>query len=205
MRTFRRKPADRAGYTLALFAMFFFGMMGLAALVIDIAFVRSAQRRMQTAVDSAALEGLRLGRQNASDMVANVFDDNFNPQDGDPNNYGAGPEVQYGGGWPRWRHTPRRRSSFRPAGLQADRSTAGRTGDEPSSVPSGDMSAGTYNTGQPSAEADNYTRADFSYGSSGSNSFWCGCAAPPMRKGWTTRRALAPAVHRFPGFSAAVR
>ena len=59
MRTFRRKPADRAGYTLALFAMFFFGMMGLAALVIDIAFVRFAQRNMQAAVDSAALEGLR--------------------------------------------------------------------------------------------------------------------------------------------------
>ena len=37
----------------------FFGLMGLAALVIDMGFARLAQRQMQTAVDSAALEGLR--------------------------------------------------------------------------------------------------------------------------------------------------
>ena len=39
--------------------MMFFGLMGLAALVIDMGFARLAQRQMQTAVDSAALEGLR--------------------------------------------------------------------------------------------------------------------------------------------------
>jgi hypothetical protein len=39
--------------------MIFFGLMGLAALVIDMGFARLAQRQMQTAVDSAALEGLR--------------------------------------------------------------------------------------------------------------------------------------------------
>ena len=54
----RRRP-DRAGYALVLFLMMFFGLMGLAALVIDIGFARLAQRQMQTAVDSAALEGLR--------------------------------------------------------------------------------------------------------------------------------------------------
>ena len=41
--------------------MIFFGLMGLAALVIDMGFARLAQREMQTAVDSAALEGLRFG------------------------------------------------------------------------------------------------------------------------------------------------
>ena len=51
--------ADRAGYALVLFLMMVFGLMGLAALVIDMGFARLAQRQMQTAVDSAALEGLR--------------------------------------------------------------------------------------------------------------------------------------------------
>ena len=44
---------------LVLFVMLFVGIMGLAALVIDMGFARLAQREMQTAVDSAALEGLR--------------------------------------------------------------------------------------------------------------------------------------------------
>ena len=55
MKPRRRKPADRAGYALVLFLMMLFGLMGLAALVIDLGFARSAQRQMQTAVDSAAL------------------------------------------------------------------------------------------------------------------------------------------------------
>ena len=50
---------NAAGYVLVLFVMMFFGLMGLAALVIDMGFARLAQRQMQTAVDSAALEGLR--------------------------------------------------------------------------------------------------------------------------------------------------
>ena len=59
MRVPRGKPSNRAGYALVLFVMMFFGMMGLAALVIDMGFARLAQRQMQTAVDSAVLEGLR--------------------------------------------------------------------------------------------------------------------------------------------------
>ena len=39
--------------------MMFFGLLGLAALVIDLGFARLTQRQMQSAVDSAALEGLR--------------------------------------------------------------------------------------------------------------------------------------------------
>ena len=198
MRSFRRRPADRAGYTLALFAMFFFGMMGLAALVIDIAFVRSAQRRMETAVDSAALEGLRLGRQQASDMVANVFDDNFNPQDGDPNNYGAGPEVTLPAGLvltASYAAADARRSDS--AGLQADPGVEHRR-----------CAQRRYGGGnlqpcrQPSTEADDYTRADFTYGSSGSNSF---LVRMHRTATWTRRRASARAVRRFPGCLAAAR
>ena len=59
MKLHRGKRTDRAGYALVLFVMIFFGLMGLAALVIDMGFARLAQRQMQTAVDSAALEGLR--------------------------------------------------------------------------------------------------------------------------------------------------
>jgi Flp pilus assembly protein TadG len=59
MKLHRGKAADRAGYALVLFVMIFFGLMGLAALVIDMGFARLTQREMQTAVDSAALEGLR--------------------------------------------------------------------------------------------------------------------------------------------------
>ena len=43
--------------------MMFFGLMGLAALVIDMGFARLAQRQMQTAVDSAALEGIAMARR----------------------------------------------------------------------------------------------------------------------------------------------
>ena len=59
MKPRRGKRTDRAGYALVLFVMMVFGLMGLAALVIDMGFARLAQRQMQTAVDSAALEGLR--------------------------------------------------------------------------------------------------------------------------------------------------
>ena len=54
----QRRP-NRAGYTLILFVMMFFGLMGLAALVIDLGFARLAQQQMQSAADTAALEGLR--------------------------------------------------------------------------------------------------------------------------------------------------
>ena len=59
MKPRRGKRTDRAGYALVLFLMMVLGLMGLAALVIDLGFARLAQRQMQTAVDSAALEGLR--------------------------------------------------------------------------------------------------------------------------------------------------
>ena len=116
------KRANRSGYALVLFVMIFFGLIGLAALVIDMGFARLAQRQMQTAVDSAALEGLRwrdysanpptgqssdhYRRQQASSMAANVFDDDLNPTNGDPSNFGAGPVVQFQGEMRRSRRLP---------------------------------------------------------------------------------------------------
>lgn len=100
-----RRRRSRRGYTLAFFAMFMFALFGLAALVIDLGFVRLARRQMQTAVDAAAIEGLRhthetdeQWRQRASDMVAWTFDDDFDPDNGDPFQFGAGPVVTFSGG-----------------------------------------------------------------------------------------------------------
>ena len=59
MKRHHTRRTKRPGYVLVLFVMMFFGLMGLAALVIDMGFARLAQRQMQSAVDSAALEGLR--------------------------------------------------------------------------------------------------------------------------------------------------
>lgn len=55
----RRRRIRRAGYALVLMVMLLFGIFAFAALVIDLGFARLTQRQMQTAVDSAALEGLR--------------------------------------------------------------------------------------------------------------------------------------------------
>ena len=54
----RRRPPHRGGYVLVLFVLMFFALLGLAALVIDLGFARLTQRQMQSAADSAALEGL---------------------------------------------------------------------------------------------------------------------------------------------------
>ena len=80
------KHPHRAGYTLVFFAMLMFALMGLAALVIDLGFARLTQRQMQTAVDAAALEGLRgkgtksdADRQDAAREIAGWhFDDDLN-------------------------------------------------------------------------------------------------------------------------------
>ena len=55
----QRISTHRRGYTLVFFAMMLFGIMAMAALVIDIGFARLTQRQMQTAADNAAVEGLR--------------------------------------------------------------------------------------------------------------------------------------------------
>ena len=49
----------RRGYVLVYFAMLTFVLMAVAALVIDVGFAFVTRRQMQTAVGSAALEGLR--------------------------------------------------------------------------------------------------------------------------------------------------
>lgn len=52
-------PTSRRGSILPWFAVSLFVLLPLAALVIDMSLVRLARRQMQTAVNAAALEGLR--------------------------------------------------------------------------------------------------------------------------------------------------
>jgi hypothetical protein len=73
----------RRGYTLVIFALIFFCLMALGALVIDLGIARMTQRQMQTAVDSAALEGLR-------------FQDNCSQQFLDDNDFRTGLETAVG-------------------------------------------------------------------------------------------------------------
>ena len=183
---FAANARKRGGYVLVMFVMMFFCLMGLAALVIDMGFARLAQRQMQSAVDSAALEGLRWQavsatnlsavspRQQASQMVASLFSD-YVDSSGGTIQYGAGPVVNFSGGIS---PTDLAASQFMSPGsppVYQPISSAGTAGLElnQSNATEGDIVAGTYNPGQPSAEADNYTRADFtpSSGSSTSNAF----------------------------------
>lgn len=111
------RRSRRRGYTLVFFAMMLFGMMALAALVIDIGFARLTQRQMQIAADSAAVEGLRgdehLPYAERLDAARNFaqwhFDDDLDstgayPADDDgafdtgSGQFGAGPLVQFSGG-----------------------------------------------------------------------------------------------------------
>lgn len=103
----------RRGYSLVFVAMFLFGFMALAALVIDIGFVRLTQRQLQLAADSGAIEGLRgsgfytEGQQRAAanDFVTWTFDDDLNVAnlddgafDSGSGEFGAGPQVNFSGG-----------------------------------------------------------------------------------------------------------
>lgn len=106
--------ANRGGYVLILVVLLLFGIMAMAALVIDIGLARLTQRQMQTAVDGASLEGLRyrdslwpeatgtdkdVERRNAASLTAaRMFDDNLLADDDDPWNFGAGPIVEFSGG-----------------------------------------------------------------------------------------------------------
>lgn len=90
----------------AIVGLMLFGIFGIVAVTIDFGLVTLARVQMQNAVDSAALEGLRqrdtLGdagrRQAAADLLAQTFDDDLNPANGDPRTFGAGPNLQTTGG-----------------------------------------------------------------------------------------------------------
>ena len=166
----RRRPARR-GYALVLVTMLLFGLMGLAALVMNVGFPRLAQSEMQTAVDSAALEGLRNGRPQASQIVSELFSDSTDAN-GQTVQYGAGPVVNFSGGVgdPDLAAAQLMQTGnppvYQPGELQVNEGNAAE----------GDVVAGTYgvNPGYDTAlaadEDANYNRRDFTP-SSGTTAF----------------------------------
>jgi hypothetical protein len=97
-----------------LVALLLFGLMAMAALVIDMGFARLAQRQMQTAADAAALEGLRgegnamlrfeMRQEAAAELIAWTFDEDLDASNGDigargdGGAFGAGPVIEFFGG-----------------------------------------------------------------------------------------------------------
>lgn len=190
--TARRRKQERqlrrGGYVLVLVVLLLFGIMAMAALVIDIGFARLTQRQMQTAVDGASLEGLRyrdglwpeasdpnsdqydLERRNAASLTAaRMFDDNLLADEADPWNFGAGPIVEFSGG----AGAPDLVASqdmtipatpvYKPTGSQQLKRNLGRNNAD------GDMLPGNYSVNSTSHQEDaTYTRNDFAIADGGS-------------------------------------
>jgi hypothetical protein len=102
-----------------LVALLLVALFGLAGLVIDLGMARLAQRQMQSAAESAALEGLRYRnldpidpeldpaqlaqrrRERAARRVGQMFDDDLmDTPDADPLQFGAGALIELSGGVP---------------------------------------------------------------------------------------------------------
>jgi hypothetical protein len=89
---------------LVWFAIFLFALIPLMALVVDLGMASLTRRQMQTAVDSAALEGLRFRddatlsnsqrRQRVRTLVKAIYDDNLDDTE-DLMNFGAGPSITF--------------------------------------------------------------------------------------------------------------
>ncbi len=162
----------RRGNVLVLVAMLLLGLLGLAALVIDVGLARLTQAQMQCAVDAAALEGLRSGRQAASDLVARAFDDDLDLATED-DRVGAGPVLEFDDGLAGELHASRTLQRAAP-GWKPTRSD-GTVGLELNlgNATHGDLVAGTYSPrtdldgdGVPETRArhvedDDYERDDF--------------------------------------------
>ena len=150
MKRLHKTRTKRRGYVLVLFIMMFLCLMGLAALVIDMGFARLAQRQMQSAVDSAALEGLRwqsaspvFARQQASQRVAQMFSDY--EDSGGTVHYGTGPVVNFTGGISPAELAAAKPCRPAPAGLPTHCTSTGTPGLELnlSNATEGDMVTGT--------------------------------------------------------------
>lgn len=114
-----RTNTQQSGGVLVMFVLLVFGLMAIAALVIDLGLASATQGQMQAAVDSAALEGLRWRntlnngvpdhievipfffeddrRGNAAEMIGLSFDDDLEPG-ADAMNYTVGPALEITGG-----------------------------------------------------------------------------------------------------------
>ena len=177
----RRATGRRGGYTLVFFVMIVFAFMALAAVVIDLGLARLTQRQMQSAVDAAALEGLRLRddprialdpvardehrRQMASQLVACTFDDDLDLAD-DAQYLGAGPSVDLVGGFGPPELSASQQIVLPDPPVWEPRRADGTRGLELNldNEPYGDIVAGQFVEGEPGTERLDYDRADFAEG-----------------------------------------
>lgn len=185
-----RLQSKRPGNVIAMMGVSIFGLMGIAALAIDLGFASLSRREMQTAVDTAALEGLRarddprgatIARQNASLFSALVFDDDLDPENGDPLHLGAGPIINYQGGIPLPGTTflASRLITADSLGVYKPQQANGNPGLELNLTndQAGDMVSGNYDpttadhSEQPSTSPTPYARADFTPAATGNTAF----------------------------------
>ncbi|WP_417735138.1 Tad domain-containing protein [Rosistilla oblonga] len=91
----RRNRRERRGQSLMLMFLVILALVGVLALTFDFGFVVLSRRMMQTAVNTGALEGARdragLGREDARNVIRNVFDDDLDPT-ANTTSLGAGPD-----------------------------------------------------------------------------------------------------------------
>lgn len=161
------KTSARRGSTLPLFAVLLFAMIPLMSLVVHVGLITLTRRQMQTAVNTAALEGLRFRddamtesdrRDQVSDLVANNFDDDLDPGNGQGiSRLGIGPDVELSDGIAlpgtdfRASTTITSAQPYQPYRLQRN------LDDELT----GDMLAGQYVPTGEHSEANDYQRQDF--------------------------------------------
>ncbi|HWL07080.1 MAG TPA: Tad domain-containing protein [Planctomicrobium sp.] len=168
-----RHSSSRPGQVLILFAFFLLAFMGVVGLIIDHGYARLARRQMQTAVNSAALEGLRwqalVGngdltdeerRDRARKILRLTLDEEFNPDNPlyhDENEPEAVPLLT-GDGYQQVTTTDspdvilHNKSNYIYRGQRFQRNMANEA--------HGDMVSGTWNDVRPNEE-DNYSRGDF--------------------------------------------
>jgi len=173
------KRRRRRGYTLVIFVLLVFGILALAAVVIDVGFARLAQRQMKTATDTAALEGLRgrnrdmldatvtdpdgARRLSASEFAALMFDDDLQPAAGDPRNFGAGPRVELTGGVGDPSINASQLLTVPASPVYKPQQSGGTAGLELNAGNElhGDLVAGDYSSSQDHSETASYARSDF--------------------------------------------
>ena len=134
-----------------------FALMGIAALVVDMGYVRLTQVQMQSGVDTAALEGLRqrdaIGdagrRQAAGLMVTGTYTDPAGER-----LVGAGPELTLSGG-------VTEANGSQLLSVSADPVYRPQLAENSANVEHGDMVSGTFGAGVTGTETDAYTRDDF--------------------------------------------
>lgn len=88
-------PSRRRGQSLVLMILFLVFLAGILALTIDFGYVTLSRRTMQSAVNTAALQGARdvggRGKEQARTVIRNLFDDDLDPTE-NLTTLGAGPD-----------------------------------------------------------------------------------------------------------------